>query len=370
MKKLALFIFVLAIIACEKKAVKTTTDSDTSKNTSEITISKQQFESENMQLGSLTEHGFISAVKANGMIDVPPESRSSVSTFVGGYVNKIPLLIGDYVKKGQFVASLTNTEFVQIQQNYLEVAAQVDYLKNEFERQKTLFGEQISSEKNYLKAASAYKSNLAAYNGLRKKLEMLNINLTEVEKGNLTPTINLFAPIDGFITKVYVSNGTYVSAASELMEIENTKHIHLELNVFEKDILKVKKEQKILFKIPESSENYFDASVYLVGTTITNTRTVKVHGHIKDESQHFMTGMFVEATIIFKDDKKVALVNSAVISDNGQSFILIVKKQQNETFILEKKLVETGKKDEEFTQIINFEDFKDKKILIKGGFML
>ncbi|WP_445748661.1 efflux RND transporter periplasmic adaptor subunit [Polaribacter sp.] len=370
MKNSLIFLLSLAFVACGKKEIPIESTSENSENNSKITITKQQFDNEKMEIGSITEHPFLSVVNANGMIDVPPENRASVSTYVSGYVTKIPLLIGDFVKKGQFVAQLTNTEIVDIQQNYLEVASQNRFLKNEFERQKTLFNEQISSEKNYLRAESLYKSNLAIYNGLRKKLEMLHINPTEVEKGNITSSINLYSPIDGYITKVMTSTGAFVSSASEILEIVNTNHIHLELNVFEKDILNVKKEQKIKFKVSESSDAYFDATVYLVGTTITENKTVKVHGHIDDEKQQFMAGMFVEAKIIFESSNEFGLPNSAIHTEENQTFIYVVKSQKNEETIFEKVMVTLGKKDENYTQIINFQDFKNKKILLKGGYML
>ena len=300
MKNISIFLLSLAFVACVKKEIPAEITSENSENSHEITITKQQFDNEKMEIGSIAEHPFLSIVNANGMIDVPPENRASVSTFVSGYITKIPLLIGDFVKKGQFVAQLTNTEIIDIQQNYLEVASQNRFLKNEFERQKTLFNEQISSEKNYLRAESSYKSNLAVYNGLRKKLEMLHINPADVEKGNMSASINLYAPIEGYITKVMTSTGAFVSSASEILEIVNTNHIHLELNIFEKDILNIKKEQKIKFKVSEAAEAYFDATVYLVGTIINENKTVKVHGHIDDEKQQFMAGMFVEAKIIFE----------------------------------------------------------------------
>lgn len=370
MKNALIFLLSLAFFACGKKEINTDTTTENSAISNQIVINKQQFENEKMALGTFIEHEFISFVKANGMIDVPPENRAIVSTFVGGYVSKIPLLIGDYVKKGQFVASLTNTEFVEIQQNYLEISSQLSFLKNEFERQKTLYNEKISSQKNYLKAESEYKGSLAIYNGLRKKLEMMHINPSEVEKGNFTSTISIYAPIEGFISDVKVSNGAFVSSASELMEIVNTKQIHLELNVFEKDILNIKKEQKVKFKVPEASEKYFDARVHLIGNTITNDRTVNVHCDIDEKNQNFMPGMFVEAKIIFENKNDIALPNSAIITEEHQSYILVVKERKNEEITFEKILVSIGKKDEEFSQIINFEDFKEKQILVKGGFML
>lgn len=370
MKNSLIFLVSLAFVACGKKEIPTEITAENSENSNEITITKQQFDTEKMEIGSMTEHPFLTVVNANGMIDVPPENRASVSTFVSGYVTKIPLLIGDFVKKGQFVAQLTNTEIVDVQQNYLEVASQNRFLKNEFERQKTLFNEQISSEKNYVRAESSYKSNLAVYNGLRKKLEMLHINPAEVEKGNISASINLYAPIDGYITKVMTSTGAFISSASEILEIVNTKHIHLELNVFEKDILNIKKGQKIKFKVSESSDAYFDASVYLVGTTITENKTVKVHGHIDDEKQSFMAGMFVEAKIIFENSNEFGLPNTAIHSEENQYFVYVIKSKKNEETIFEKVMVTLGKKDENYSQIINFEEFKNKDILLKGGFML
>lgn len=370
MKKATIFLLSLAFFACGKKEIKTEITAENSANSNEIVINKQQFESEKMEIGTFIEHEFISFVKSNGMIDVPPENRAIVNTFMGGYVTKIPLLIGDYVKKGQFVASLTNTDFVEIQQNYLEISSQLNFLKNEFERQKTLYNEKISSQKNYLKAESDYKGSLAVYSGLRKKLQMMQINTSEVEKGNFTSTINIYAPIEGFISDVKVSNGAFVSSASELMEIVNTKQIHLELNVFEKDILSIKKDQKVKFKVPEASDTFFNADVHLVGTTINSDRTVNVHCDIDEKGQNFMPGMFVEAQIIFENQHEIALPNFAIIIEDQQSFILVVKEQKNEETIFEKVLVSVGKKDENFSQIINFADFKDKKILLKGGFML
>jgi len=371
MKKIYVLLVSIAFMACgnsEKNTDSKTVNNDIS---NEITISKQQFESQNMQLGKLTEQAFSTIVKANGMIDVPPENKASVSSFIGGYVTKIPLLIGDKVKKGQLVATLESTEFLELQQQYLELAEQLNYLKNEYERQKNLYNENITSEKNYLKAESSYKSNLAIYNGLRKKLQMLNIDPIHVEQGQLSSSINLYAPINGYITKVNVSNGMFVSSANELVEIINTDHIHLELNVFEKDILKVKKEQKINFKVPEaSSENYL-AKVHLVGTSIDENRIIRVHGHIEDEeSTNFIVGMFVEASIIANSENRLALPNEAFSKIGEHHFVLLLESKTEKDFKFKKVKVEVGSKNENYTEVLNGNDLKDKDILTKGSFML
>jgi cobalt-zinc-cadmium efflux system membrane fusion protein len=359
-------------MACGNSEKKNENNSSEPLNPNEIVISQSQFINGKMQLGKLEQQSFNQNIKTTGMIDVPPQNKAIISSFMGGYITKTPLLIGDKVIKGQALVTLENPEFVELQQQYLEVSEQVHYLKSEYNRQKTLFDENITSQRNFLKAESTYKSRLAHYNGLRKKLVMLNINPSSVEKGTITSTINLNSPIDGYITKVNISNGAYISAADAIMEIVDTDHIHLELSVFEKDILNIETGQKILFKIPEASNKTFNAKVHLVGTTIDETtRTVNVHGHLEDESEaHFVVGMFVEADIITKTSKSLALPKDAIIEVEDNNFILVLKNKTGDMYYFEKVKIDIHFQNENSVFVKNTNNFIDKDILIKGGFML
>ncbi|MBU2940832.1 efflux RND transporter periplasmic adaptor subunit [Lacinutrix sp. C3R15] len=371
MKNIYILLFSMVLIACGNSEKKESTILEPKTNNNQITVTKAQFEGEKMALGTLTEFNFNETIKVNGMIDVPPRNKSSVTTFIGGYITKTPLLIGDTVKKGQLLVTLENTAFVEIQQNYLEVAEQLNYLKSEFNRQKTLFDEKITSEKNYLKAESAYKSNLAHYNGLRKKLQMMHLNPNNVEQGKISSTINLYAPISGNITKVNVSNGTYVSPSDVILEIVDIDHIHLELSVFEKDILKIKKGQKILFKIPEASNKTYEAEVHLVGTTIDEqTRRVKVHAHVDNDKENFIVGMFVDADIIIDSKKAPSLPKEAIIESDNNFFVLTLKEENATEFYFEKIKLVTGKQTETYIEIVNTEALKEKQIVVKGTTLL
>ena len=371
MNKIYILLFSLVLVACGNSEKTTELVPETETHNDDITITKAQFEGEKMAFGTLAEYDFNETVKVNGMIDVPPKNKSSVSTFTGGYITKTPLLVGDSVKKGQLLVTLENPEFVELQQNYLEVSEQLNYLKSEFNRQKTLFDEKITSEKNYLKAESAYKSNLAHYNGLRKKLQMLNLNPSSVEQGRIASTINLYAPISGHVTKVNVSNGTYVSPSDVIMEIVDIDHIHLELLVFEKDIMQIKKDQKIEFTIPEASDKTFEAEVHLVGTTIDEqTRRVKVHGHVDNDKENFIVGMFVDADIIIDSKKGFGLPKEALIEVDNKFFVLILDEENTDEFRFETFKLELGKQTEAYVEILNSEALKDKQIVIKGTNML
>ncbi|MBD0849372.1 efflux RND transporter periplasmic adaptor subunit [Maribacter arenosus] len=377
MKSFQYIIFFLSILLVSTCGDSTNSSTDTEASTGSledqtIEISKAQFDGDQMQLGKLSEQSFQSMVQTTGMIDVPPQNRAIISSFAGGYVQKTPLLVGNLVRKGQMLATLENPEFVEMQQTYLETAEQLTFLKSEFDRQKALFDEQISSQKNFLKAESEYKSALALYNGLKKKLQMLNINIDAVEVGNITSEIALYAPISGSITKMNISKGSYVSPADVILEIINTDHIHLELAVFEKDILKVKEGQKIVFKIPETGEEVYEAEVHLVGTSIDLVnRTVMVHGHLLDDENHgFAVGMFVDAQIITDTSKEPALPDDAIISVDDSHFVLL-NTSKDESYSFLRKEVTVGASYNGFTIIKNAGDFSENDLfMVKGAFNL
>ncbi len=176
-----------------------------------ISVTIEQFKSSAMSIAKPTEQDFDITVKTSGKIDVPPQNRAQVSTFVGGNVKATRLLVGDKVIKGQALMTLENTGFLDIQKEYLEVAEQINYLKSEYERQKTLFDEKITSQKNYLKAESDYRRAKGIYQSLRAKLKLLNISPTNVEQGKLTSVITIFSPLSGDVVIMNANVGMYVA---------------------------------------------------------------------------------------------------------------------------------------------------------------
>ncbi len=337
-----------------------------------IQITKGQFENSRMALGSLEEKQFPITVQANGMIDVPPGNKAVVNATMGGYIRRTALLIGDVVKKGQLLVTLENPEFVTLQQEYMEVKQQLAYLQSEYDRQQTLMDENITSQKSFLKAESEYKTANARYNGLKKQLQMLNISTLEVEKGNISSVASIYAPISGSITKINVSKGSYVSPATAILEIIDNDHIHLELSVFEKDIMKLKEGQPIRFKIPEASEKDFEAEVHLIGSSISENRTIKVHGHLLDETQNnFLTGMFVDAEIETASKVGKALPETALVEIEDAHFVLLLKNEENGSYEFERMVVEIGPTAGGFTQIQNPHKFSSSdRFLIRGAFDL
>ncbi|MCO4821999.1 MAG: efflux RND transporter periplasmic adaptor subunit [Flavobacteriaceae bacterium] len=337
-----------------------------------ILVTQAQFDQNKMVLGGIEEKMFTSVVSVNGMIDVPPENKAVISATLGGYIKQTHLLIGDKIEKGQKLITIENPEFVTLQQDYMEVGEQLNYLKSEFDRQKIMRAENITSERSFLKAESQYKSALANHNGMRKKLEMLNISISNVSQGNISSVATIYAPISGSITKVNVSIGAYVSPATPILEIINNDHIHLELSIFEKDIMKIKKDQNIEFTIPEASSEVFNAKVYLVGTAINADRTIKVHAHLDEESdKNFLTGMFVNANIITDAEMRFAVPDETISASDDIQYVLVLDEAREGDYYFKQIEVQVISNQKGYSIIESQNTFNaTDQFLTKGAFRL
>lgn len=338
-------------------------------DTSLVEITQEQFNSMKMEISPLQEREFDNTIKASGKIDVPPKNRAKVTSFVGGYVKSISLLVGDKVAKGQPLLTLESPEYIDLQQSYLEIAGQMEYLKSEYERQKTLFDEKISSQKKYLEAESSYKRAKATYESLRQKLNMLRINPSQVEQGKFSSFITVYSPISGDITSINANVGMAISPVDVIMEIVETQAMHLELAVFEKDIFNLKNGQKIKFTVPQVSPDEFEAQVSQIGKSVGgNDRVINVYASLDTSTkQKLLTGMFVEAQLVADSRNALSVPFDAITAEEGNSFLLVLESEKDSIYTFRKTLIKPGERNGDWIEIIPDDNLKsDAKILSKG----
>ncbi|WP_375582679.1 efflux RND transporter periplasmic adaptor subunit [Cyclobacterium xiamenense] len=339
-----------------------------------IEITRTQFESSGMTLGTLEKVDFQEVVKAKGTIDVPPENRAELSSYFGGTVKEISLLPGERVKKGQVLFVLENPDYIQIQQDFLEAKAQLVYLESDYERQKNLLQDSISSEKKFLKAASDYEVTKARWASLGRKLVLMGIDPGTFSSENIRTTLPVRSPISGYVTEVVVSQGAYLTPSQLAVSIVNTDHIHLEMNVFEKDLAKISVGQPMRFRVQDDSDWEYEAAVYLINRTVDpENRTAGMHGHLLDETmaQKLRPGMYVEAEVYTSSEERWALPKDAVVDIEGRYYVLLLQQKTDTGYRFVKQEVKTGLSNTGYLEILSGSGLDESnEILFSGAFGL
>ena len=233
-------------------------------SSNEVVLNEEQFKNANIRLGQVEQRSINGTIKANGMLDVPPQNLVTVSAPLGGFVKTTDLLQGMKVQKGQVIVTLEHPDYIQIQQDYLDFASQLEFLLLEYQRQEALARENVNAAKALELARSHYFSTKAKVQGLQARLRLINIDPAQLEKGVISSTIRLYAPISGYITQVNVNIGMHVNPTDVMFRIIDNSHLHAEAQVFEKDITKLKVGQNVRFILSKDSRER-TAKVYLVG---------------------------------------------------------------------------------------------------------
>jgi cobalt-zinc-cadmium efflux system membrane fusion protein len=346
---------------------------ETANESGMILLSTAQFETMDMAWGKLDSGEFSAEITVQGSVRVPVESMQEVTTFYGGYVSGMELLEGQPVKKGEVIFYLENPEFILLQQNYLEAKSQLNYLKAEYERQKMLFAEQIASQKNYLKAVADYESTRAKAESLKRQLSMLRINVDQLQPESIRSKIPIYSPISGFVTSIHAVPGAYIQPTDVAVSLISKEHLHMELVIFEKEAMLIKKGQTVEIRIPEVSSDIMMAKVFMVGQSINEARQINVHAHLIDESKESMLvpGMFIEGKVQVDPKKGISLPQTAVVQSDGKMFVLVLREKNEEGYSLEKIEVQAGKVGGGTIQILPGSKLTTTdQILVNGGFNL
>ena len=334
-----------------------------------VRITKEQFNHMNMQTGVLQEVVFNDVIEVRGIADVQPQNRATISPVVSGSVKEIFVKPSYRVKKGEPLLSFEGPEVIGLQQAYLEVSEQIKSLQLEYERQKALFAENVTSEKFFLEAESNFKKTRAVCEGLRQQLLLLNLDIEIINQGKITSFAVICAPIAGDITQINTDISRFIQPADVVVEIIDTQQLQLFLSVFEKDVVSITPGQKVLFSLPESSAQTFDAVVSIVGKTINRTnRTAVVQASPTDNMQAvLLSGMYIDAGIVTASKTVYALPIDALIAEEDGDFVLLLQSSDNNDYLFQKAKVQTGKRNGNYMEIIPDKSVTPSSVVLLKG---
>jgi cobalt-zinc-cadmium efflux system membrane fusion protein len=327
--KIKFFVFAFAasfLISCKDSGK--TVDSDlpetaVNKSADLIVLTKEQLKNAGIVLASPELKMVTADIRVSGILDVPPQNLFTICAKVNASVKKTSMLQGSHVHKGEVLCVLESPDFIGWQQDYAGNRARLEFLESDLKRQSGLAEKNIASVKVFEQAKADFRILDASQKGLKKRLELLGFSISEIEKGNFSAELPVIAPIDGFVTSVFVNTGQVLTPENPVCEIVNMDHIHAELMVFEKDVTKVKEGQEVDFELVSEPGKFYKAKVFLVNHKISRDRTVQVHAHIEKILPEFIPNMQVSAKIRTDAQQQWVLPSEAILSDGSSSSIYV-----------------------------------------------
>lgn len=372
LKNISIYSLSLALIlsSCsgkkeeEKTVYENTKFKEKDQNT--VQLSEQQIKSVGLTTTVLENKTMEKLVRLNGNVDIAPSHISSVSSIMGGHIKSINVINGSRFSKGQVLAVVEDPQFIQLQQDYLVTKAQLESARLNLNRQKDLNTSKASSDKTLQTAQADYSTLNATLKGLEEKLRIIGINAKGLNSSNIRSRINVYAPFSGFVSKILVNNGQYINPSDTLFELINPTGLLLELKVFENDINDVKIGQEILVYNNQNPEKKSKAKIISLVPSIENGGSSDAIAKLSASNPDFIKGMYINGEVSVNSRYTLGLPSESVVSFENINYIFEDLGNKKYKMIP----VNTGIYDDKFTEILNADYLKEKKIVQKGAYSL
>lgn len=330
-----LLVCLFAVYACnsDKEAVagKEAHEHEHQSEGNTVSITKEQMEAVQIELSSIEQKNLEATVRVNGKLEVPAQNKAAVTSLYEGVLQTILVHPGSEVRKGQIIATVSNTALTEVQQSLISVTAQLKLAQLEYNRQQDLVAGNAAPLKNLQKAQAELSSLQAQLAALKKQLSTLGISPSSVTNGTISSTLSLTAPISGTISDIHAQIGSRIDMATPVAMIVNNSQLHLDLFVYEKDLPSIQKGQVIHFTLTNNPGKEYDAKIFSIGTAFADeSQSVPVHADVEGDKNGLIEGMNVTAIISIGTRTAAAIPSAAIVSNGGKDYIFVLTEKEEQ----------------------------------------
>ena len=394
-----LFAGLAIIVSCSSKGTAETATTeeghtDEHANTNTAILTDEQIKSIGIELGVIEEKQLTASLKTNGVLQVPNQNKASVNSLYSGVIKSLLIQPGNYVRKGQTIATIANPDFIQAQSEYLSVNSKIVLAELEVKRQRDLNAGNAGALKNLQAAETELRTLRTLKSTLEQQIKLMGINPERLSNGKLISVLSISSPISGVVSNVIVKMGSYVDVSTPVAEIVDNSQLHLDLFVYEKDLPKLKNNQLIHFTLTNNPGKEYDAQIYSLGSSFEGeSKAVTVHAKVQGDKTGLIDGMNITAVISLENQTLPAVPTEAIVNVAGQDYIFMVSEQHGEEEYTKDSVkhdvkTEAGHKDEKgitferipvakgttdvgYTEITLLKEIpKDAKIVVKGAYFV
>lgn len=365
MRYINIWLLTGLMMACTSKNEPIKEQDHVSKDAVQLTT--EQVKNSGIETAPVQKQVLSSELKIHGLVDVPPQNIVSVSFPSGGYLKSTKLIPGMHVNKGEVIAIMEDEGLIQLQQEYLVAKAKLAYIEKDYERQKLLNENKVNADKIFQQAEADFISQKVLVKGYNEKLRLFGIHPDRLDENNISRSVPVYSPINGFVSRVNINTGKYVNASDVLFELINPDDIHAVLTVFEKDLGKIRPKQKVMITFVDDPATEYECEVLLITKNVDDNRSALVHCHFEKQPKQLLPGMFLNARIKIHSAEVTAVPEAAVVRYGNSEYLLEEKESNNFQLIA----VQTGIKENGIVEVSGSTEYLEgKKVIVKNAYTI
>lgn len=259
---------------------------------------------------------------ANGTITFDANRVAVVAPRAEGRIITVRADLGHVVRAGATLAILESPDVGQTRGDLERARAAVSVSRRNYEREKRLYEQEISPQKEMLDAEVLYRTAEADLRSASAKLS------TYGAMSGSGGSYGLQSAVSGTVVERNATPGQIVGPSTPLFTVADLSHVWITVDVFEADLQRIHQGAAVAITTPTYPGERFSGRVSFAGGVVDSvSRTLKVRVVVENVGQRLRPGMYAQAHIVAPSGRAVAGVtvpSDAVQELNGRTIVFVV----------------------------------------------
>ncbi|KRD08804.1 RND transporter [Flavobacterium sp. Root901] len=306
----------LSLTSCKKEVENPQTNTSFALSDSMLKTTTTAAAEKQTVKNELSFYGKITADN-NKLIDVYP--------LVGGNVIKVNVELGDYVHKGQVLATIKSTDVADFEKQSIDAKSDLLVAKNNLKVAQELFDGKLNSESDVLQAKSEVNKAQSQLSKIQETYKIYNIKAGSIYE--------VTAPISGFIIQKSINQDMLLRSdrSENIFDIAEISEVWAMANINEIDINKIKLGIDASVTTLSYPDKVFKGKVDKIFNVI-DPETKAMQARIKLQNPGFLLKPDMNANIKLSYDENesmIAIPSNAIVFDKSKNFVMIFKDRHN-----------------------------------------
>lgn len=288
-------------------------------------IASQQIKIETASLGSVDR-----SVSLPGRLLVNADQQAHISPNFAGRVEAVYVQTGQYVKKGQPLATMLVPELVDLQANIRLMQSRLDLAKSDYERERNLWQQGISAKQDYLLAENQYRQAQIEVSAAKARINAYGAASQSAGRFDIT------SPINGVINSKDVVVGESVQTATQLFLIDRLDQLWLEFGVpaqlADQMTQRFNQQAMVSFSTSVSQQGFKAKLMTLTPSADMQTGRLVARALVDNSNMQLRPNMLVNVQVEQQAGEQAAQVlvkRSAVQQVEGKDVVFVAEKNKD-----------------------------------------
>jgi cobalt-zinc-cadmium efflux system membrane fusion protein len=274
-----------------------------------------------IRIDSVKQGLLINSITLTGQVDFNQDNVVNIFPLIGGNIQDIKVMLGDYVKEGQVLGVIKSSEMAQYSKDLLNAQTNLQLSVRNMEKTVEMYHSGMASQTDSISSAVGLEQAQAE---LKRVQRVLKIN-----GGNTQGEYELKAPISGFIVQKFVTNDQVIRSdnGNALFTISDLKNVWVWANVYESNVGNIHMGDPVDVTTLSYPGKIFKGKVDKIMQTLDPaSKAMKVRISIDNEDYALKPQMFASVTVTNNQNKQAIYIpTSGLIFDHSQYYVLVYK---------------------------------------------